>query len=85
MEALKCAVVSQAEKVPAATSELKTLTGSITGIERGGKVWIVEGRKLQIAADARIEGRPVVGARVKAVVRIDGDLLIVVAASITES
>ncbi|MBI2965075.1 MAG: hypothetical protein HYY34_02595, partial [Chloroflexi bacterium] len=82
MEALKCAIVSQAAKAPAATSELKTLTGIIAGIERDGRVWVVEGRKLQIAADAKIEGRPVVGARFKAVVRVDGDALIVVAASI---
>lgn len=84
MEALKCVIVGQTEKAPTATtSALKTLTGTIAGIERDGLVWIVEGRKLQIRADTKIEGRAVVGARIKAVVRVDGDALIVVAASIT--
>lgn len=84
MEALKCVIVGQTEKAPTATtSALKTLTGTIAGIERDGQVWVVEGRKLQIGANAKIDGRPVVGARIKAVVRVDGDVLIVVAASIT--
>jgi hypothetical protein len=87
LEAVRCVVVGVAEKAPAPTQapavpEFKTVTGVITGLGDGGRVWLIDGRKVAVAADARIDGRPVAGAKVKALVRLDGDVFVVVAASI---
>jgi hypothetical protein len=85
LEAVRCVVVTQPEKTPTpvvAVPVFKTVTGLLTSIDTAARVLVIDGVKYAVAGDARIDGRPAAGARVKALVRVDGNTLVVVAATI---